>query len=130
MFERFYRVDKARTRATGGSGLGLAIVHALVVAHGGTATVITDTGRGATFQVTLPLAPSASDRTDPPAVVERARSDDAAPATSRRAASLHHPTTDDPTTADHTPTPGRRPAADGSRATTAQRAGAAAAGPD
>jgi two-component system, OmpR family, sensor kinase len=58
-FERFYRADQARTRATGGSGLGLAIVNALVVAHGGIASVRTAPDRGATFRVALPLAPEA-----------------------------------------------------------------------
>jgi len=59
VFERFYRADQARTRATGGSGLGLAIVDSLVAAHGGVASVRTAPGRGATFRVTLPLAPEA-----------------------------------------------------------------------
>ena len=59
VFERFYRTDRARTRATGGSGLGLAIVNALVVAQGGVASVRTSEGKGATFRITLPLAPEA-----------------------------------------------------------------------
>ena len=59
VFERFYRADQARTRATGGNGLGLAIVSALVVAHGGVASVRTAPGRGATFRIALPLAPEA-----------------------------------------------------------------------
>jgi two-component system, OmpR family, sensor kinase len=59
VFERFYRADQARTRATGGSGLGLAIVSSLVAAHGGVASVRTAPGRGATFRVALPLAPEA-----------------------------------------------------------------------
>jgi len=59
VFERFYRADQARTRATGGSGLGLAIVNSLVVAHGGVASVRTSPGRGATFRIALPLAPEA-----------------------------------------------------------------------
>jgi two-component system, OmpR family, sensor kinase len=59
VFERFYRTDQARTRATGGSGLGLAIVNALVAAHGGVASVRTAPGRGATFRIALPLAPEA-----------------------------------------------------------------------
>jgi two-component system OmpR family sensor kinase len=61
VFERFYRTDQARTRATGGSGLGLAIVNALVSAHGGVASVRTAPGRGATFRIALPLAPEARD---------------------------------------------------------------------
>jgi two-component system, OmpR family, sensor kinase len=59
VFERFYRADQARGRRTGGSGLGLAIVDALVAAHGGTVSVDTSPGRGATFRITLPLAPEA-----------------------------------------------------------------------
>jgi two-component system OmpR family sensor kinase len=59
VFERFYRADQARTRATGGSGLGLAIVAALVAAHGGSASVRTAEGQGATFRITLPLDPDA-----------------------------------------------------------------------
>ncbi len=59
VFERFYRVDQARTRGTGGTGLGLAIVDALVTAHGGVASVTTAEGRGATFRIALPLAPEA-----------------------------------------------------------------------
>jgi two-component system OmpR family sensor kinase len=61
VFERFYRADQARTRATGGSGLGLAIVAALVAGHGGAASVKTEEGHGATFRITLPLAPEARD---------------------------------------------------------------------
>ena len=59
IFERFYRADQARGRATGGSGLGLSIVAALVAAHGGVASVRTAPGLGATFRVALPLAPEA-----------------------------------------------------------------------
>jgi len=61
VFERFYRADQARTRTAGGTGLGLAIVAALVAAHGGTVTLQTAPGHGATFRVTLPLAPEAQD---------------------------------------------------------------------
>ena len=59
VFERFYRADTARTRTAGGTGLGLAIVAALVAAHGGTVALGTAPGRGATFRITLPLAPEA-----------------------------------------------------------------------
>jgi two-component system OmpR family sensor kinase len=59
VFERFYRADAARNRASGGTGLGLAIVAGLVNAHGGTVSVRTAPGRGADFQVRLPLSPDA-----------------------------------------------------------------------
>ncbi|MFD9906145.1 sensor histidine kinase [Streptomyces sp. NPDC059063] len=55
VFDRFWRADKSRTRATGGSGLGLAIVRNLVQAHGGTVTVQSAPGRGAVFTLRLPV---------------------------------------------------------------------------
>ena len=54
VFERFYRTDSSRARASGGTGLGLSIVQALVIAHGGTVGVDSTPGRGATFTVVLP----------------------------------------------------------------------------
>ena len=54
MFERFYRVDRARSRETGGTGLGLAIVRHVAENHGGTVTVTSELGRGSTFEVRLP----------------------------------------------------------------------------
>jgi two-component system, OmpR family, phosphate regulon sensor histidine kinase PhoR len=56
VFERFYRVDKARARQTGGTGLGLAIVRHVAEAHGGTVRVDSELGRGSTFTVALPVA--------------------------------------------------------------------------
>ena len=56
IFERFYRVDAARTRSQGGSGLGLSIVAGLAEAHGGHVELDTSPGEGATFRVVLPLA--------------------------------------------------------------------------
>jgi signal transduction histidine kinase len=60
VFERFYRLDRARDRAHGGSGIGLAIAKALTEAHAGTVTVASDgPGAGSTFTVTLPGRPRA-----------------------------------------------------------------------
>lgn len=56
IFERFYRVDEARNRATGGCGLGLSIVKTLVDSMGGSVTVRSKLGEGSTFTVTLPSA--------------------------------------------------------------------------
>lgn len=54
IFERFYRVDKARSRATGGTGLGLAIVRHVIDNHGGAIEVQSQIGSGTTFTITLP----------------------------------------------------------------------------
>ncbi|MFC2011329.1 sensor histidine kinase [Chloroflexota bacterium] len=55
IFERFYRVDKSRARATGGHGLGLTIAKRLVEAHGGKIEVNSEPGRGSSFNFTLPV---------------------------------------------------------------------------
>jgi two-component system sensor histidine kinase SenX3 len=62
VFERFYRVDPARSRATGGTGLGLAIVKHVAASHGGEVTVWSSEGQGSTFTLRLPEAGSARDR--------------------------------------------------------------------
>jgi two-component system, OmpR family, sensor histidine kinase SenX3 len=56
IFERFYRVDPARSRATGGTGLGLAIVKHVSANHGGEVTVWSRPGQGSTFTMRLPAA--------------------------------------------------------------------------
>jgi two-component system OmpR family sensor kinase len=66
VFERFYRADASRNRASGGTGLGLAIVAGLVAAHGGTVSVRTGPGQGADFQVKLPLSADALATEDEP----------------------------------------------------------------
>lgn len=54
VFERFYRVDRARSTETGGTGLGLSIVRHVAIAHGGEVSVVSELGRGSTFTLRLP----------------------------------------------------------------------------
>ena len=64
IFERFYRVDRARSRSTGGSGLGLSIVRHVASNHGGTVSVVSEEGRGSTFTMVLPSDFAVGDATE------------------------------------------------------------------
>jgi two-component system sensor histidine kinase SenX3 len=71
IFERFYRSDRARSRATGGTGLGLAIVKHIATNHGGRVDVASVLGEGSTFTLRLPARPpDAADRQPGPAEIE------------------------------------------------------------
>jgi signal transduction histidine kinase len=56
VFERFYRVDQARSRALGGTGLGLSIVKHVALRHGGKAYAESEVGKGSVFRIALPAA--------------------------------------------------------------------------
>jgi signal transduction histidine kinase len=60
VFDRFYRVDKARARAEGGSGLGLAIVRQIAESHGGAVRLFSEPGRGSAFVLWLPVEASST----------------------------------------------------------------------
>jgi two-component system, OmpR family, sensor kinase len=71
VFDRFYRADKARSRATGGAGLGLAIVKWIAEAHGGSVKVTSAPGQGSTFVLALPLAAAPVEAVDESSAVPR-----------------------------------------------------------
>jgi signal transduction histidine kinase len=60
VFERFYRVDAARSRERGGTGIGLSIVKHVAQAHGGSVSVVSELGAGSTFTLQLPVSPARS----------------------------------------------------------------------
>ncbi|MDO4919256.1 cell wall metabolism sensor histidine kinase WalK [Kocuria sp.] len=66
IFERFYRVDGARSRQTGGTGLGLSIVKHVMAQHGGEVSVWSQPGRGSTFTLVLPVMDDPEDHQEPP----------------------------------------------------------------
>lgn len=68
IFERFYRVDPARSRETGGTGLGLSIVKHVVADHGGEISIWSRPGRGSTFTIKIPTAPAPAKTAQPPAI--------------------------------------------------------------
>ncbi|MEV5353437.1 ATP-binding protein [Streptomyces sp. NPDC093516] len=101
IFERFYRVDPARSRATGGTGLGLAIVKHVAASHGGEVTVWSAEGQGSTFTLRLPEAPAARDR----AHQQPARDERAGGAGLDDEAGRHTPTSPDSTAYETLPAP-------------------------
>jgi signal transduction histidine kinase len=66
LWDRYYRVDKVRSRESGGTGLGLPIVKYIAEAHGGRVDVASEAGAGTTFTIELPLAPEIAEHVDQP----------------------------------------------------------------
>jgi two-component system phosphate regulon sensor histidine kinase PhoR len=74
IFERFYRVDRARSRQLGGTGLGLAIVKHIALVHGGRIEVESKVGQGSTFRLALPRGDAAASMSAPASQAKQARS--------------------------------------------------------
>ena len=74
IFERFYRVDPARSRTTGGTGLGLSIVKHVAASHGGDVAVWSMRGSGSTFTLRLLLHPRSGHPSEPEAAIPEATS--------------------------------------------------------
>lgn len=70
IFERFYRVDKGRSRQTGGTGLGLSIVRHIIESHGGKVSVVSNLNQGSTFTIWLPIPGTNSDQSPSEPVLE------------------------------------------------------------
>ena len=96
IFERFYRVDSARSRATGGTGLGLAIVKHVADNHGGHVSVWSEPGRGSTFTIELPAAHASGARAPAAHAAPRAADPAAASAARVDPAALPEPPPDPP----------------------------------
>ncbi|BDZ42620.1 two-component sensor histidine kinase [Paraoerskovia sediminicola] len=97
VFERFYRVDPARSRDTGGTGLGLSIVKHVAADHGGDVTMWSEPGRGSTFTLRIPSAQNARPDQDLGPVVENP-ADGGATREPQQDSARATPTTDDATT--------------------------------
>ena len=73
VFDRFYRVDPARSGEVDGTGLGLAICRAIALAHGGSISIESDAGKGCTVTVQLPIGPIENGEHEPPRCADQAR---------------------------------------------------------
>ncbi|MFC5954715.1 sensor histidine kinase [Streptomyces pratens] len=105
VFERFYRVDPARSRATGGTGLGLAIVKHVAASHGGEVTVWSAEGQGSTFTLRLPEAAAAPTRDRAPRPSHQDEPESLNAEAGRTAGSSDSPHSPDPSAYETLPSP-------------------------